>query len=418
MKNIKNIVSGFLYRHGSHIFVATILSRLFSFFASWIALQLITENKLGLVIFAYSFIVFLIPIGGFGLEQAYIRYAALPKNSQSKEALFLYTFKKGIKIAFVFASLLAFIAALSPYFTEEAKLYFVILSFSLVSHYIFGMLKSYFRVQYKNKSFAYLEITNASILVLLVSLLSYYFKEIGYSFALILAPLFASLIFLPKEVLFRKTNTHKPELVNSRFWRYGFSASMANVATQLLFALDLILIGVLLSDPEMVTHYKYVSLIPFSLLFLPQVLITTDFVKITEQINDKAQTNTYIKNYWTLFSVISSITIAIAFIFSSEILSLFRQDYSQYTLTFRILIIGVVGIFLLRGLFGNLLSSIGKAHINFWIALASLVINFASNYYFIPKYGIRGAAITSASIMWLSGVSSYILFSIYYRKKE
>ena len=173
----------------------------------------------------------------------------------------------------------------------------------------------------------------------------------------------------------------------------------------------------MLIEPEMVTHYKYVSLIPFSLLFLPQVLIATDFVKITEQINNKKFIYKYIINYWMLFALISAILLILSFVFAENILSVFQQNYTMYVSTFKILIIGVVGILIFRGLFGNLLSALGKAHINYWIALISLGMNLIANLYFIPKYGILGAAITSAVVMWLSGFLSFGLFWIYYKKR-
>ncbi len=416
MRGIKEIISGFLERSGSYVFVATILARLLSFSASWIALQLLTEQKLGSVIFAYSFIVFLIPIGGFGLDQGYIRYAALMKDSNNKDQLFKYSFKKGLSIAVFFTITLAFIGQISSIIPEKSKVYFSILSFSLISYFIFSMLKSYFRIQYQNKNFAYLEITFNVLLVVLVSILGYYYKETGYSLAIVLAPILASLLFISK-IKLDKSKLKKSKIANFKFWRYGFSAGLANVATQLLFALDLILIGYLLIEPEIVTHYKYVSLIPFSLLFLPQVLIATDFVKITEQINNKEFIYKYIKNYWMLFTLISSIIVLFGFLFTKEILSIFQQDYSIYVSAFNILIIGVVGILLFRGLFGNLLSALGKAHINYWIALISLGINLIANLYFIPKYGILGAAITSAVVMWFSGFLSFGLFWMYYKKE-
>ena len=78
--------------------------------------------------------------------------------------------------------------------------------------------------------------------------------------------------------------------------------------------------------------------------------------------------------------------------------------------------VGISGIFMFRGLYGNLLSSIGKAHINYYIATIALLLNIVSNYYLIPKYGIRGAAITSALLMWFTGIASYVWFLYLYKK--
>ena len=91
-------------------------------------------------------------------------------------------------------------------------------------------------------------------------------------------------------------------------------------------------------------------------------------------------------------------------------------NFVQFSESFLILIIGISGIYIFRGLFGNLLSSIGKAHINYYIASFALVVNVITNYFLIPKYGIKGAAITSAILMWFTGIVSMIWFRFLYKK--
>ena len=78
--------------------------------------------------------------------------------------------------------------------------------------------------------------------------------------------------------------------------------------------------------------------------------------------------------------------------------------------------IGTIGVLIWRGLFGNLLSSIGKMNLNFIISTGGLILNFILNSIFIPKFGITGAAITTATIMWLTGIMSYVLFRKYHSK--
>ena len=78
--------------------------------------------------------------------------------------------------------------------------------------------------------------------------------------------------------------------------------------------------------------------------------------------------------------------------------------------------VGICGIYIFRGLFGNLLSSIGKAHVNYYITSVALIINLISNYFLIPEYGIKGAAITTSFLMWFTGILSFILFWILYKK--
>jgi O-antigen/teichoic acid export membrane protein len=193
---------------------------------------------------------------------------------------------------------------------------------------------------------------------------------------------------------------------------------MSNVVTQLLFIIDILLIGNLLNNAEMITNYKYLTLIPFSILFLPQSFMNTDFVSFTENIKNKKYIHNYIKNYMLLFGIISVLFIVFSWLFSEYLLRIFGEEFIKYTETFMILVVGVCGILFIRGLFGNLLSSLGKANMNFIITAIALLLNFILNNYLIPIYGIKGAAITSAILMWFTGILSFLLFKYYFKKQH
>ena len=245
--------------------------------------------------------------------------------------------------------------------------------------------------------------------------MSYFFQEIGYTIALIATPLLTSILFINK-LNIDFSSKIKLAITNFSFWKYGVFASLSNVLTQLLFVIDILLIGYLLEDTEMITNYRYISLIPFSLLFLPRVFIATDFVAFTEKIYDKNYIVNYMKSYMLFFLMISCVLLLFSFLFAEQILAILDRNFIQFVDTFLILMFGIVGIYIFRGLFGNLLSSIGKAHINYYIASFALIINIITNYYLIPKYGIKGAAITSAILMWFTGIISLIWFWYLYRK--
>ncbi|MEZ4840977.1 MAG: polysaccharide biosynthesis C-terminal domain-containing protein [Flavobacteriaceae bacterium] len=115
-----------------------------------------------------------------------------------------------------------------------------------------------------------------------------------------------------------------------------------------------------------------------------------------------------------IFVMISVIIISIFSILSKWLLLIFDEELVQFNNVFLVLTLGVTGILIFRGLFGNLLSSIGKAHINYYIASIALILNILSNFYLIPHYGILGAAITSSVLMWLTGLFSLLFFYKFY----
>ena len=402
-------------RSGSYVFTATIISRCLSFFASWLALQLIPNKELGVVLFAYSIIAFLVPFGGLGLHQSLVRYGALLKTDEDKNSLFIYVLKKGTLVTFFIISLIIIFGYVFPFKFENTRNYLTLLSFVLIPLFILSTIQIQFRLKHNNKKFSETDIIYNLILVISVLVLSYLFQEKGYVFAIILAPTLTSLLFFRK-LKINFSNTKKLKIIDFSFWKYGFYSGVTSVVTNLLLIIDILLIGHLMENSEMVTAYKYVSLIPLSLLFISKAFITTDFVFFTEKIKNKEYIFNYIKSYMSLFFLISLLICVISFFFSKEILTIFSEDFAVYSESFLILIFGVSGILIFRGLFGNLLCSIGKIEINSYIMTIALVLNIFSNFYLIPIYGIKGAAITSAILMWFTGVFSCIWFLYLYKK--
>lgn len=397
------------------MFFATIVSRLLSLLASWIALQFIDKSSFGVVLFSYNIILFLLPISGLGLPQSLIRFSALNENTENRNSIFLYVLKYGFFSSLGMILLLIISSFFIPFQFEKGQFYMIIFSFLILPNFLFEVVRAQLRLNHDNKNFAYSELLFSIIFIALIIVLTFYLKEIGFVISLILSPILTSLFFIKKLKIKLKKIKKLPEL-NFLFWKYGFFASLSNVVTQLLFVVDILLIGYLIKDPEMVTSYRYISLIPFSLLFLPRIFINTDFVTFTEKIYDRKYIKNYIKSYMLLFLGISILLIIASYFLGSYILRILDASFVAYNATFFIMILGVSGIFIFRGLFGNLLSSIGKANVNYYIALIALALNVISNYYLIPELGIKGAAITSAILMWFTGILSYVWFLYLYKK--
>lgn len=415
LNRLSNFLISFSNRSGNYILIASIVSRLLSFFASWIALQIIPDKELGIVIFAFQFILFVSPIASAGLNQGLIRYGSFLKTIEEKNKLFSFILKKGLLITSLSALLTILFTLIFQFKAPETSYYLRLLSLAFITQFLFEILQIQFRLQKKNKKFAFTEIIYNSILVILIFVLSYYLKELGYAIALIITPLLAFVYFI-KDIDFKWFHKNYFKFIDFSFWRYGFFASMSNVTTILLVSIDILLIGYLMTDMKMVTTFKYISIIPYSILFLPRAFMSTDFVIFTEKITDKEFIYDYIKNYILLFSIIGIGFLMIIFLFGKYILSIFNQEYILYFSTLVVLSIGIIGVLILRGLFGNLLSSIGKAHISFIIILIAIILNLISNYFLIPIYGIFGAAITSAFLMWFTGILCMVFFFYYFDK--
>lgn len=417
MNLLLKYIQDFLKRAGLYVLSATILSRLLSFFASWTALQFIDNKELGVVLYAWNIITFLIPFVGLGLSQSLIRYGALLKNEKDKKSLLYYVVKNGIISSIGLSIITTLVALLYPFKFENTSIYIILFSISFIPFFLFQTIKIQLRLEHNNKTYALVEASYNLLLFALVFVLSYFFKENGYIVALILAPTLISILFFNR-IRVKKANITKLKITNLEFWKYGFFGGLTGVTTTLLIAIDILLIGSILNNSNEVTAYRYISLIPYSLLFLPNVFITTDFVSFTEKIYDKNHIFNYIKSYMTTFSLVSIVLSFFLFFFAESFLSYFDTSFVKHANSFKILTIGICGILIFRGLFGNLLCSIGYIKTNYYITLLALIVNIFSNRILIPEYEIMGAAITSASLMWLTGIATCICFLILYNKNE
>ncbi|MFD0993138.1 oligosaccharide flippase family protein [Tenacibaculum geojense] len=415
MKLIANFIQSFLKRAGSYIFAATIISRVLSFLSSWIAIQLIENKELGEVLFAWTIITFILPMVGLGLPQSLIRYGALNDDKNYKQQLLQFVIKKGTLASCILVIGLSVVGFVYPFSIKNTTTYLPLLAFSILPYFFLETIKIQYRLQHNNKKYAYVEIINHLLHVFLITALSSFYNAFGYALALLLTPTITVLFFISNSNILKNNTT--ANLKNTKeLWRYGFFGGLSNLTSTLLFSIDILLIGSIMSKPEMVTNYKYISLIPFSMLFLPRVFITTDFVSFTEKITSKSYIFKYIKSYILLFLLTSIVFLSISLIFQHQLLSLLDSNLTTYSQSFIILCLGVCGILIFRGLYGNLLSAIGQVKINYYIAVIALIVNYFGNQYLIPKYGIMGAAITSAVLMWGTGIATLICFHFNYYK--
>ena len=105
------------------MFLATIISRLLSLLASWIALQFIDNTALGIVLFSYNIILFILPISGLGLPQSLIRFSALNKNKKDRNSIFLYVLKYGLLSSFGMILLIIISSFFISFQFEKAQFY-------------------------------------------------------------------------------------------------------------------------------------------------------------------------------------------------------------------------------------------------------------------------------------------------------
>jgi O-antigen/teichoic acid export membrane protein len=91
-----------------------------------------------------------------------------------------------------------------------------------------------------------------------------------------------SLIFLKRNIF---VHNNFPININKKeFWKYSLHGSMTYFLSDILFSMDFLLIGLLLSENDL-AMYKTAIIIPMNLSILPLVFMQTDYPKLAKNLS-------------------------------------------------------------------------------------------------------------------------------------
>ncbi|MCB9360266.1 MAG: oligosaccharide flippase family protein [Flavobacteriales bacterium] len=414
LSDILVFLNNFKNRKGGYVFLSIILNKVFGFLLSLYVINQLTTSEFGYIAYSYNIISFIIPFAGFGIFQSLSRYGPIQESQNKKRSLFKFVLYRGILASFVLIVAVIIFATLLPLSIPESYNYLILISFLILSLFIFEVIKIYYRVFHLNKLFAYIEISQSIILLVAGVILTYFWGGYGYILVLILNPLILGIYIIIKNKLLLNieentfTNQHKRFL-----WIYGVYTSLGGVTSKLIFSIDILTIGYLLKDSTSVGLYKVASLIPFALLFIPSGVMQTDLAKITQQYENKAFLKQYASNYIKLFLMISIGLFAFLYFTAPYLVYFFGTNYSQAATLIPVFAFGLIGAFIFRIPFGNILTGIGWAKTNTLISIITLILDVVLNYFWVKEYGIIGAAYSTSLLLWLSGILSYFTFRKY-----
>ncbi len=424
--SITNFIKSFLNRKGAHVLFSFGLTKVVNFVVAIVVVNLLTQSEYGYVAYALTIVSFILPFMGAGIHQGLLRYGALSESQIGKRHLFRVAMKKGMWYSFLLVGL---VILLLPFISSNLKgsaVFLAVLSFQLIALLLLQFVEIYCRLLHLNKLFAQIEISNSLLLLVGNIGMAYFFGAIGYVLSLALVPFLVACYYIVRLKLFASDGSHKKaQLPIRKFVSYGMSVSMAGVLSQLLFAVDIMMIGNVIEGSEdyvasLVAQYKVASIIPFSFLMIPLAMLTTDFVKLSRASEvDKPYLKNYYLNYLKLFFWISLGLFIFFYFLGNPLLGIFGSEYKNTPPDLIVIFaMAIVGGLLFRVPLGNILSAIGWPKVNLLFSAIVLVINVVANYFMVKWYGIRGAALTTCFLMWFSGLLSLGAFVYYLSSKK
>lgn len=411
MKDLIKFIQSFLQNNGFYVFLSFLIEKLVMLINIIFIVKMIPQDEFGRITLIASIVAFMSPWSGFGSLQVLMKFGAGENDEQIKQDLSRKLLRNGMVYQFLLS--LIFIAVANIYTLKFEQLEWIILLFAIR---LFGMffqshLTIDYRINGKNKKFAFLNIFINCIGLLLTFILTIYYGAIGYMVSLAIAP-FLSLFFYSKNIIQKAVNQ-----INSMnwkaMWRYGRMESLAYFASELLFSIDIAMIALFMLDKD-IALYKVAIILPMNLLFLPTILFQTDFPRIIQNCHDKNFLKFYIKNYYKIFIPLGVIIVFGSYFLKDWLIKLFfNQTYLLGDKVFFIVTIAVVLGMLFRILYINLNSTIGRSDWNVRVSLLSIISLVIFDAFLIPSYGIEGAAFGMLFTFVISGLYACYLFRKY-----
>lgn len=405
---LRLLIKSFLYKNGAQVFLSALYSKLVSFVISLLLIRFLPQSEFGHLSYSLSLLAFFIPFSGGGLQYSFLKFAPAISSNSQRDSLYKKSRSVGLCINIVLLLLIITFSFIGDFAANRA--YTNLLAFYVFGYFLIEMLKSRYRVYNLNNKFALVDVYIFTALLVLGVCFSYFYGAMAYIIAFIVVPI---IIYF----LFNKRVSVSQTTFPNGYLKYGLWVGIGAIASQLMYSLDIFLIGQFVQDAQMIAIYKSASIIPLALFFIPNSYITTYYTDIALHDRNKSFLVKFIRSYLSLFSIISLLIASTLIVFSDLIIFLlFGEEYMLAVDLFNILIIGMIGAFMLRIPFGNALAAVGKSKWNALVAGLMLLLNAILNYWAIRKWGVYGAAYVTSGLLWVSGIVSAILFWYYLRE--
>ena len=409
-----------------HIFGSSVVNKIISFLSSIILVHILTKNEYGIFTYAWNIYSIILLFNGFGIAPAILQLCSEQSGNKSFEyKICNYGTRFGIKFDILLLILTIVIATFFPLKISGSDQILYLLCLLPMVQLLLEITLNVLRSEKRNQDYARLSTIN-TILILFGSMLgAVLFREkgmvIGYYIAYTVSFLLG-FFWMKVKLLHKKEKIEVIELKEKKsLLSIAFISMCNNGLSQLLYLLDIFILGIVDPRETVLASYKVATMIPTALTFIPLSLITYLYPYFAQHNKDGEWC---LKKYKQVVIGLGTINIIISillFLLSPLIITVFfGKEYLDATIIFRILAINYFFSGTFRVLSGNLLVTQRKIKFNLLVAVISGVVNIIADFLFIQWWGSIGAAFANTLVVMISGAMStiYLIYTFKHLKSE
>ncbi len=410
--NTGSFVRSLLQRGLMHMFGANVLNKVISFSGAILLVRILSKGEYGVYAYVQNILSFFLLLNGLGVVSGLLQYGSVHRNTPLMYAFFKYGLERGVVSNVVLA---LGIGLFGLFFVEDSVtgFLFMLVSFIPVFTIVYEIFQIYNLVLRNNKFYSLYTSLN-TVLVMGGTVAGAYFLGVKgvfiFNYFALLGSIGIGFFYLKKEGwIGRNAEVVIAKDEREAFNRFSLISMFNNGVSFLVYIIDVFLIGVIVQDMNILASYKTATLIPFALTFIPSTIMTFVYPYFASHQDDKSWVRIrYVKLLKYCCGLNVCISLFLIFFSKFIVRICFGEEYLDCLPVFIVLAVGYFFTASLRIPGGNVLASLGKIKVNFYITVAMGVFNIIADVILIYCWGSIGAAISTLLVFLLSGVVSNI----------
>lgn len=405
------------------IFGSSVIVKVIGFLSSIVLVRLVSKEQYG--VFTVSWNIYSIAMLASGLGAMYSMLQMASENNRDaikKTAIYSYSWKYGLMSSFIICGIIILLGLFFPFSVKGANKLMLIMGMLPVFQFCVEYQSTYFRTERLNRLFSISNIVNVGMVLLFSVIGALIFNEKGFIFGRYIAYAILAVIGwliwkVPAE--FNKSSLQKKD--KRDFSHIAWVSMTIAGISQLLYLIDVLVLGIVVPDETVVASYKVATIVPTALSFIPSALVTYIYPYFAE---NKDNPDWCIKKYRQLTIIIGSCNFVISsvlFAFAPFIIRImYGSEYADALIPFRILSVSYFFSGTFKTIAGNLLVTQRKLKYNTFVAVLSGALNILLDVVLISNMGSVGAAYATLSIVILTSAlnTGYLLHVLTKRKEE
>jgi O-antigen/teichoic acid export membrane protein len=409
--------------NSSFLFAGTIFDAILGLICTILIARFYSVGDYGIYSLTVFLVVFVYSLAGNGIHEANSRYIAYyrGKNDTGKiwgvvKTSFILVITSSLLFT-IGLYLLSDVIAISVFNMPELAIMFRIFILSIPFWTITSFIISTFRGYESVKPKVYFTFLSVQILKVLffvyviINRLSLAFVFWGFLAAVVITFCISSVYFY--QVFYKKLSitTSSPWYFHKIF-SFAWPLLFSGLAWFLISGLDKIMLGILTTERE-VGYYNAATPIARYLIFFYTAIVFV-FQPIASRLYAQDKTDELKTNYQVLTKWLLTVAfpfILVLLLFPETVISIFYGGkYVIASTALQLMTIGIM-VFLILSLSREVLAIYGKTRIIFYFTAVGAFLNIILNLFFIPMYGISGAALaTMITFIFINGMIGYYCY--------